>query len=104
VMSVTEHKANNSVVWVSDKVWNSLTDEQKGWVQAAADQVSREQPAKSFALEHDSLKRLQKLGVTFVTDVDKTGFIKIAQPLQDQSAQALGPHAVKILGLIRSIE
>ncbi len=104
VMSLTEHEANNSVLWVSDKVWNSLSDEQKGWVQAAADQVSHEQPAKSFALEHESLKRLQKLGVTFVTDVDKSGFIKIAQPLQDQSAAALGPHAVKILGLIRSIE
>ena len=29
VMSKTEHEANNSVIWVSDKVWSSLTDEQK---------------------------------------------------------------------------
>ncbi len=25
VMSMTEHEANNSLVWVSDKLWNSLT-------------------------------------------------------------------------------
>jgi TRAP-type C4-dicarboxylate transport system substrate-binding protein len=104
VMSLTEHEANNSVVWVSDKAWNSFSDEQKGWVQQAADAVSREQPAKAFGLEHDSLKRLQKLGVTFVTDVDKTGFRAIAEPLQEQTAKSLGPHAVKILALIRSIQ
>jgi tripartite ATP-independent transporter DctP family solute receptor len=104
VMSLTEHEANNSVLWVSDKVWNSLTPEQQGWVQQAADTVSRQQPAKAFALEHDSLKRLQKLGVTFVTDVDKSGFVAVAQPLQDSTAKSLGPHATKILNLIRSIE
>jgi tripartite ATP-independent transporter DctP family solute receptor len=104
VMSLSEHEANNSVLWVSDKVWNSLTDEQKGWVQQAADTVSREQPAKAFGLEHDSLKKLQKLGVTFVTDVDKSGFRAIAEPLQEQTAKTLGPHAVKILMLIRSIQ
>src|SRR4051794_12937645 len=37
VLSMTEHEANNSLVWVSDKLWNSLTPEQQGWVQAAAD-------------------------------------------------------------------
>ena len=104
VMSLTEHEANNSVVWVSDKAWNSFSDEQKSWVQQAADEVSRQEPPRAFTLEHDSLKRLQKLGVTFVTDVDKSGFQKIALPIQDQSAQQLGPHAVKILGLIRSIQ
>ena len=41
IMSLTEHEANNNVVWVSDKVWNSLNDEQKGWVQAAADEVAQ---------------------------------------------------------------
>ena len=44
VLSMTEHEANNSLVWVSDKLWNSLTPEQQGWVQAAADEVNK-QPA-----------------------------------------------------------
>ena len=47
VLSMTEHEANNSLVWVSDKLWNSLTPEQQGWVQAAADEVNRNQPAKA---------------------------------------------------------
>src|SRR5207253_5468442 len=40
VLSVTEHEANNSLAWVSDKLWNGLSSEQKSWVQAAAQQES----------------------------------------------------------------
>jgi len=104
VLSMTEHEANNSVIWVSDKLWASLTDEQKGWVQAAAAEVGANEPAQAIALEHKSLARLQKLGVQVVTDVDKGSFIKLAEPLQDKLAKGLGPHAEKILQVCRSIE
>ncbi len=104
VMSMTQHEANNSLVWVSDKLWSSLTEEQRGWVQAAADEVSRTQPARALALETESQARLTKLGVKFVTDVDKSGFINAAMPFQDKLAGELGPHAVKILALIRAVK
>ena len=91
VLSMTEHEANNSVIWVSDKLWASLTDEQKGWVQAAAAEVGSKQPAQAIALEHKSLAKLQKLGVKVVTDVDKASFIKIAEPLQDKLAKRPRP-------------
>ena len=58
----------------------------------------------AFALEHESQAKLEKIGVKFVKDVDKTGFIKAAEPFQDKLAQHLGPHAVKILGLIRNVK
>jgi tripartite ATP-independent transporter DctP family solute receptor len=104
VMSLTEHEANNSVIWISDKLWSSLSAEQKSWVQAAADEVGKVQPGKAIALDHASRAKLQKMGVKFVTDVDKSGFIKIATPLQDSIAAGLGPHAVKILQICRSIQ
>ena len=104
VMSLTEHEANNSVLWVSNKVWDSLTEEQRSWVQQAADEVSRVEPAKAFELEHKSLAALQKLGVKFVTNVDKSGFIRAAEPIQDSLAESLGPHAVEILRIVRSIQ
>ena len=104
VPSMTEYEANNSVIWVSDKLWSLLTDEQKGWVQEAAAEVGLKQPAAAIALEHKSLAKLQKLGVKVVTNVDKASFIKIAEPLQDKLAKALGPHAEKILQVCRSIQ
>lgn len=103
VLSMTEHEANNSLVWVSDKLWNSLTPEQQGWVQAAADEVNKTQPAKAIELEHQSQTKLKSIGVKVVSDVDKAGFIAIADPYLDKLAKELGPHAEKIKDLIRSI-
>src|SRR6202051_1746403 len=103
VLSLTEHEANNSLVWVSDKLWTSLTPEQQGWVQAAADEVNRSQPAKEIELGHQSAEKLKSIGVKVVTDVDKSGFTAIANPYLDKLAKELGPHAEKIKNLIRAI-
>ncbi|HEX8166341.1 MAG TPA: TRAP transporter substrate-binding protein [Beijerinckiaceae bacterium] len=104
ILSLTEHEANNNCIWVSDKTWNALSDEEKKWVQAAAEEVSRTEPMKALALEKDSAERLKKLGVKVVEGIDKSGFIKAAQPIQDQLAKELGPHAEKILALVRNIK
>jgi tripartite ATP-independent transporter DctP family solute receptor len=100
ILSMTEHEANNSLVWVSDKVWQSLSAEQKGWVQAAADEVNKTQPGKALDLEHESATKLKSMGVKIVTDVDKSGFVKLAEPYLVKLAGELGPHATKIQQLI----
>jgi tripartite ATP-independent transporter DctP family solute receptor len=104
ILSITEHEANNNCIWVSEKTWNSLSAQEKGWVQAAADEVSKLEPARALKLEADSADRLKKLGVKVVENVDKSGFMKAAAPIQDQLAKELGPHAVKILELIRNVK
>jgi tripartite ATP-independent transporter DctP family solute receptor len=104
IMSLTEHEANNNVLWVSDKLWGSLNDDQKKWVQGAADEVSKTQPARALQLEHDSQAKLEKMGIKFVKDVDKSGFQKAAAPLQEQIAAELGPGASKILQLVRNVK
>ena len=103
VLSMTEHEANNSLVWVSDKVWNSLTPEQQGWMQGAADEVNKTQPAKAIELEHQSQDKLKAIGVKVLTEVDKSGFVAIADPYLDKLAKELGPHAEKVKNLIRAI-
>src|SRR5216684_336823 len=74
VLNITEHEANNSVVWISDKLWSSLSAEQKQWVQAAANEVNRVQPGKAFELEKTAATKLKTMGVKIVTDFDKSGF------------------------------
>ena len=44
------------------------------------------------------------MGVKFVKGVDKSGFIKDAEPIQDKLAGELGPGATKILQLVRSVK
>ena len=103
VLSITEHEANNAILWISDKLWQGLTPEQKQWVTVAARDVSTQEPKRGFELEHSAATKLEKMGVKIVTDVDKPGFQKIADPYLDKLAHDLGPQAEKIKNLIRAI-
>ncbi|UFX49117.1 TRAP transporter substrate-binding protein [Bradyrhizobium sp. 41S5] len=103
VLSITEHEANNALLFVSDKLWQSLSAEQKQWVQAAANEVSAKEPQKAFELERNALTKLKSFGVKVVDDVDKKSFTAIADPYLDKLAKELGPHAEKIKNLIRAI-
>lgn len=103
VLSITEHEANNALVFVSDKLWQSLSAEQKGWVTTAAADISAKEPAKAFELEKSAAIKLKSLGVKIVDDVDKKGFAALSDPYLDKLARELGPHAEKIKNLIRAI-
>ncbi len=103
VLNITEHEANNALVYVSDKLWQSLSAEQKQWVLTAAADISANEPAKAFELEKTAATKLKSLGVKIVEDVDKKSFAVIAEPYLDKLAKELGPHAEKIKNLIRAI-
>jgi TRAP-type transport system periplasmic protein len=104
VLSMTEHEANNNLIWVSDKLWQSLNDQQRKWVQAAADEVNSKEPAMALDLEHQSADKLKTMGVKIVGNVDKSGFQKLAEPYLDKLAGDLGPHAKKIKDLIVAVK
>jgi tripartite ATP-independent transporter DctP family solute receptor len=99
ILSLTQHEANNNCIWVSDKVWNSLSEQEKQWVQTAADEIGKTVPRRALALEAESATKLKG-----VEGVDKSGFMKAAAPIQDQLAKELGPHSVKILDLVRNVK
>lgn len=103
VLSMTGHEANNSLIWVSDKLWSSLSDEQKSWVQAAADEVAKFEPGKALELEAQSQTKLTSIGVKLVT-VDRAGFIKAAAPMLEKLSKDLGPHAEKIVKLVQAVK
>jgi tripartite ATP-independent transporter DctP family solute receptor len=104
VLSMTEHEANNNCLWVSDKTWKSFSADEKKWVETAAAEVGRLEPPHALKLEQESAEKLKKLGVKIVANVDKSGFAKAAAPIQDQLAKELGPHAVKLLELVRKVQ
>ena len=84
VLSMSEHEANNAILWISDKLWQSLNADQKQWVQTAARDVTSKEPAKGFELEQQAAGKLKGMGVKIVPDVDKSGFQKIASPYLDK--------------------
>jgi len=102
VLSMSGHEANNAIVWVSDKLWQSLNADQKQWVLTSARDVSEQEPKMAFGLERQAATKLQDMGVKIVTDVDRASFRQIADPYLDKLATGLGPHAEKIVTLIRA--
>ncbi|MFY9838501.1 MAG: TRAP transporter substrate-binding protein [Xanthobacteraceae bacterium] len=104
VLSMTEHEANNAILWVSDKVWKSLNEDQKKWVLEAGRDVTTQEPKKAFELEDTAAAKLKTMGIKIVTAVDKSSFEKISKPMLDKLSGQLGPHADKIKNLIVSID
>lgn len=103
VLSLTEHEPAISPIWMSNKIWQTLNDQQKQWVLEAAAEVSKTQPRKADELAHMAIEKMQKMGVK-VVKTDKSGFIKAAAEVQSKLAQELGPQAVKLVEVIRSDE
>ena len=66
VLSMTEHEANNAILWISDKLWQSLSADRKQWVMTAARDVSLQEPKRAFDLERSAATKLQKMGVKIV--------------------------------------
>src|ERR1700712_3817303 len=58
VLNLTEHEANNALVFVSDKAWQGFSAEQKQWVQKAGDEISQNEPAKAFDPHAEKIKNL----------------------------------------------
>src|SRR5499425_194472 len=103
VVSKTEHEANCNQLWMSQKTWDSLAEEQRGWVGEAAEYARPLTTRKALELDAAAVQTLQKLGVKFNAQVDKQSFMVLAQPLQDPQAKELGPYAVQLLGQIRAV-
>jgi tripartite ATP-independent transporter DctP family solute receptor len=104
VVSKTEHEANCNQLWMSQKTWDSLTEEQRGWVVETAEYTRPLTIKKALELDAAAAQSLQKLGVKVHTQVDKQSFMTLAKPLQDPQAKELGPYAVQLLGQIRAVK
>lgn len=103
VMSMTEHAGNTQVIWVTEEEWNNLSDEQQEWVQEAADAVNSQAIQRGFELEDELREEYEEQGVQFIDDIDRQSFIEVAEPLQDELASDLGPHAERIVELVRGL-
>lgn len=63
-----------NVMWMSQKTWDKLTDEQRGWVEQAIAEVDSTFSENLFTDQYDAAKKLmEENGVTFV-DVDIDAF------------------------------
>ncbi|MFZ0193865.1 MAG: TRAP transporter substrate-binding protein, partial [Pseudolabrys sp.] len=112
VLSMTEHEANNNLIWISDKLWKSLTDEQKKWVQTAADEVSNKEPASrplQWRLLHglDQILDLDRMGPKLggqlveigIGQLLKAGLVDAGDDLDAERFEFVGRLVLEVDGL-----
>jgi len=78
--SLNEHTMVPDVLIISTVIWNKLTDEEKGWLQKAADESVIKERELWAASEIESLKKVQEAGVTIIHP-DKAPFAAKVQPM-----------------------
>jgi len=104
VLNRTEHEANNFHLWMSQKTWDSLNEQQRKWVTDAAEYCRPLSTNKALEFAGTAVKTLQGLGVKWNEQVDKTAMIQAATPFQDSLAKELGPYAVQLLTQVRNVK
>jgi len=85
-------------VWMSGARWNSLTDQQKGWVLEAAKKAGIEGAAAYQKELSDAIAIAKKKGMEFI-DTDKSGFIKASEPMVKEKEGTVWPK-----GLVERIQ
>jgi tripartite ATP-independent transporter DctP family solute receptor len=100
--SINEHTAVPDVVIISTKVWNTLEDEEKQWIQEAADESAVYQYKLWAASVEESLREMEKAGVT-ITYPDQTPFREAVESLYE-SFKLTQPEMYEVVERIRRVE
>lgn len=99
--SINEHSAMPDVVVISTKVWDSLDEEEKQWIQEAADESAEYQYQLWAASVELSLREMEKAGVS-ITYPDPSGF-RQAVELMYENFKKSQPDLYQIIEEIRKI-
>lgn len=97
--SINEHTAVPDIVIISTKVWNLLDDQEKEWLQEAADESAVFQYQLWAESVEESLRELEKAGVT-ITYPELSGFRDAVESMYDQYRQN-SPEIYELIARIR---
>jgi tripartite ATP-independent transporter DctP family solute receptor len=80
--SMDEHTSIPDILLIGTRVWNSLTEEQKGWLQTAVDESVEYQRALWQKATEEALEQIQKAGVEVIYP-DKEPFLLAVQSMHE---------------------
>jgi tripartite ATP-independent transporter DctP family solute receptor len=100
--SINEHTAVPDVVIVSTKVWNKLDDQEKQWIQEAADESAVYQYKLWAESVEESLSEMEKAGV-IITYPDPTPFREAVESLYE-TIKLTQPEMYEMVERIRRVE
>jgi tripartite ATP-independent transporter DctP family solute receptor len=99
--SLDEHTSIPDVLLVSTIIWETLSEEEQGWLQQAALESSEVQKELWRVAEEEALRIVAEAGVEILRP-DKAPFIEKAQPLYE--AYRAEPEVYEVIRRIRAVE
>ena len=85
--SLDQHTSTPDVLIISTRVWESLTDQERSWLQEAADESAQEQKKLWAASVEESMKEMKASGVEFYTPEKGPFEAKIAPLIQQMKEE-----------------
>jgi TRAP-type C4-dicarboxylate transport system substrate-binding protein len=89
------------VLIISTVIWNKLTDQEKKWLQKAADESVIKERELWAASEKESLQKVQEAGVTIIRP-DKAPFAEKVQPMLNSYKDK--PELWRLITAIREVK
>lgn len=91
----TEHQRVPDVLVMSKQIWDSLTEQQQGWIRQAAAEANAYQRKAWLESEIENEKKAREAGVEFIT-VDRAPFMELSRPIYDAFSPELQELAERI--------
>lgn len=93
-LSITEHVYSALPLMMSMQLWNSLSEEEQGWVQEAANIAVPYQRQVSKDLTEESINILEENGMEIIRDVDKASFIEATESVYEKWAPKIDSELI----------
>jgi len=99
--SLDQHTSPPDVLLVSTHTWERLSEQEREWLQTAADKSLQRQKQLWAAAEKEAMKVVKEAGVEIVRP-DKSAFVEAVQPLYEQY-QENQPRVYELFQRIRNL-
>ncbi len=94
-LTLSGHLYSPAIILMSQSKWDSLTEEQQGWVMEAAKASVEVTRNRVTELEETGVDKLREEGMEVVTEIDRTAFEAAVQPAYEQYTAQFGDELIE---------
>ncbi len=94
-LTLSGHLYSPAIILMSQSKWDSLTEEQQGWVMEAAKASVEVTRNRVTELEETGVDKLREKGMEVVTEIDRPAFEAAVQPAYDQYTSQFGDEMIE---------
>lgn len=94
-LTLSGHLYSPAIILMSQSKWDSLTEEQQGWVMEAAKASVEVTRNRVTELEETGVGQLEEKGMEVVTEIDRPAFEAAVQPAYEQYTSQFGDELIQ---------